>query len=890
MRITVQIVCALLIALLLLCAQGTDAKVKKKKIAARLAQEKLLQQDNAVVCMSDEDCPYAPCQTTTCVNNECVSAKVICPQPSNPCSYSLGCDAQSDQCRYSQLVCDDNNPCTIDQCAKNNSEHSYCMHTPVPDCDSSATHSVSFRVENANHLNVDVYESDGLIEFCQSSTLVDPTTSVIVGFDPYVPCKLHERGTCDNKLSYASTPSFVRFIDTQQTDSSSECNVDAQRRQYTLAIEGVTDSLLWAANEDATFSALPMKDGQQIHGYLVDELNPGLVLRVDIVLKPNPYRTTVKEMADQCYDSAGIDTVIWSTYDISYGTLTAAHDTQYVGLVYSIERGAAQVGHGASGRNAEWGIYMSMDLKLANQPHDRLLELNTLETTAIMRTNLIQTAAVPVDYCGLFKEPRQTAINEWSPRYNSASHTVTYCRNFTLNEMLKCRSYNNKYATLFQAITDDSVEDEHVNFAGTVYQTTVQPRGECSTWNDDMCGERILSTTSYNITVVTNESGVRRVDIVHSDFEFNIKWIENRWICCGTPDSGNLRVIVETEVSGEKRMLINPRVNFADETGYPLSFEIDDEVPPCSKAYTDKCVQRWTLSTVNGADVVDFSGIKPLLWDVFERRSIIAHVTAAMTLRARHIGSQIHLDDGRVSAALKLYTDRNLRTPFDENKTPDGTTLFGSICLDGHRHLDLIANEIAVCYSLKHDLDDNECEKKVVLYSRHDNVNASMHAFEFISNPPMAAHCVGFSFVTRAYSKFRQSMHVEYSVQEASGDGSLIELWHDDDDADDDDWHHSVYHSYHSYCPHAYSFDWDHYHCHEYHDDDGSVAVFAIVILGIFVILIGACFFTSYVPQKPVRSAAKWTPVSFASSSEDDEDSHVLAPDLRDRLRQRPWK
>ncbi len=888
MRRCTILLCASLIVLMLVCVQYTDAKVKKKKIAARLAQEKLNHQDDAPVCMNDEDCPYVACQTSTCVDNLCVTAKVTCPPASNPCSYSLGCDVNSDQCRYSQLTCDDDNPCTVDQCAKNGTDQAYCIHTAMPGCDSSAVHSVTFRVENANHLSANVNSPDGTVEFCQSSTLVDPTSSIVIGFDPYVPCKLHERGTCDNKLSYAPTPSRVRFIDTEQIGASPECNANAEERQYTLSIEGITQSLLWAANEEATFTSLPMLDGEQIHGYLVDEINPGLVFRVDIALKPNPYQSAVRELPEQCYDSAGIDTVAWTTYDVAYGTLTAAHDTQYVGLVYSIDSGFAQFGHGASGRNTDWGAYMKFDVTLASQPHDQLLKLDVLKTSATMRTNLVQSAVIPVDYCSLFKEPRHEVINDWTPKYNSALHTVTYCRNYTLNDLLKCRSFSNKYATLFQKA--DADEDEHVNFAGTVYQTTVQPRSECSLWNENTCGERIVSTTAYNITVSSDAAGVRNVEIVHSDFEFSIKWVENRWTCCGTADSGNLRVIVETEVSGEKRMLINPRVNFADETGYPLLFDDPEEMPPCSSQYTDKCIQQWTLSTTNGANVVDFSGIKPLLWDVFERRSIIAHVTATMTLRARHVGSQAHLDDGRVSAALSLYTDRNLRTRFEEEKAPDGTPLFGSVCLDGHRHLNLIANEIALCYSPKRDLDDTECDKKIVLYSRRDasalSANASVHAFEFITNPPVATHCVGFSFITKAYSKFRQSIYVDYSVQESTGDGGLIELWHDDDDEEDDsDWYHTTHYSYHSYCPHAFRFDWDHYHCREWHDDDGSVVFFTVIMAVILVILVGACFFTATVPQTN-HLAAKKSKISQDYSSSDDETNdfkRMLKSDLRSR-------
>lgn len=847
------------IVLLVLSAHFADAKRKKR--AAAPVHEVALQP-----CSSNEDCPGAKCQTTACRDGVCVSEKTVCPAPADSCSYSLGCDPATDVCRYSQLVCDDANPCTIDQCVRNSTEQSYCVHTPLAGCDNSAVHAVSFRVENANHLNVQVHGGSA-IEFCQSSTLVGTDTSVIIGFDAYTPCKLHERGSCDNKLSVATTPAVVTIVNTYD---DGECNVDGG--SHAMAIDEVTGSLRWDA--DATFTPTPLRDGQQIHGYLNDDVNPGLSLRADIVLRPNGAQAVVRELEEECYDSAGIDSTMWSTYDVASGTLAAAHDTQYMGLVYRVVGGYAQVGHGASGRNREWGVYMRLDLELASQPHDDALALNTVQTKALLRSNLEQRNAVPIDYCALFDEPRQETINGWRPTYSTAMHTVTYCRNFTLNEMLKCRAAGDRYATMFKAINADIEDDGHVNFAGTVHQTTVQPRTECSVWNDDTCGERVVSATSYNITVVTNASGVRRVDIVHSDFEFDIRWLENRWMCCGADESGNLRVIVETTVSGEKRKLINPRVNFADETGHPLTFE--DEEAPCEAGGDGSvCVQRWSLRTYGGSGVVDFSGVKPLLWDVFERRSIIAHVTATMTLRARHVGSQTHLDDGRVGAQLTFFSDRSLHTRYDADKAPDGTPLFASLCLDRHRHLHLVVNEVTVCYSLKHDLGDGECDKRMVMYSRHGEpvVNASIHAFEFITNPPEGSHCAGFSFLARAYTKYRQVVSVDYSVQEVTGDGGLIELWHDDDDDDDDDWphHHAISYPYAAYCIHPRTFDWEHHHCHEWHDDDGSVVVFVVVVFAIFLFFGVGCLATSHASRK-ARKVAK----RESYSSDDDNDARPI--------------
>lgn len=842
----------LCIVLLLLSAFSVDAKTKRRKVLARAEQEN-------IACDADNECPYVPCKTSTCVDGKCALEDVICPLSNDPCVYSMGCDVASDQCRYSQLTCNDNNPCTVDKCTRNASSHSYCVHTAIPECDNSAVHSVTFRVENANHLNVNVRDNGNSIEFCQASTLVGADTSIVIGFDPYTPCQLHQRGTCDNKMSAAPTPAMTFITDPYVYDSAS-CTVDSER--HSVTINELDVKMRWSEKDFAAFMPLANKNGVQIHGYLVDNTNPGLLLRIELTLEIDNGRAPIKELPDQCYDSANIDTILWTMYRVSAGTISAAHNSQYMGLVYKIDNGFAQSGHGASGKNQEWGMYMSFTATLASQPFDSSLEIYTTSVTGIMRANLVQKATSPVNYCGLFDEPRTETINDWVPTYNPATHSVTYCRNFTLNELLKCRAHGDKYKALFVTSGTPDMEDHgHVNFAGTIYQTTVQPQGECSVWENGMCGERIISTTSYNITVFTNTSGVQRVDVTQTDFEFNIEWLENRWTCCGNEDSGNIRVLIETQVSHGGRKLINPRINFAEETGYPLSFE--EIASECDPDISTHCVQRWTLSSENGGNVIDFSGIKPLIWDVYEGKSIIAHVSALMTLRARHVGSQVHLNDGQVSAELNFYSDRNLQTPLEQKRIIDSTPMFASICLDSNRHLGIVVDQVSICYSLSENANEENCDQKVVLYSKKDpsevSPNATVHAFEFISNPPSTEHCTGFSLLSKAYSKFKQHVHVEWSVQESTGDGGLIEMWHDDDDSDD--WHsithHSDYYHYHSYCPHSYAFDWDHYHCHEWHNDDGSVVLFVILLVVACILIFIGCFCTQYDSKQRRKHKAK---------------------------------
>lgn len=60
---------------------------------------------------------------------QCVFTPVVC-DDNNPCTIDT-CDPQTGECRFSPKICDDNNPCTTDFCDVRSGE---CVHTPK-NCD-----------------------------------------------------------------------------------------------------------------------------------------------------------------------------------------------------------------------------------------------------------------------------------------------------------------------------------------------------------------------------------------------------------------------------------------------------------------------------------------------------------------------------------------------------------------------------------------------------------------------------------------------------------------------------------------------------------------------------------------------------------------------------------
>lgn len=753
-------------------------------------KEVLLPGETQVPCTLIDDCPQKSCMVSSCEEGVCAYTDYVCSMDGeDSCTISLGCDVETNTCRYDTLQCDDMNACTDDICVRNASS-AYCAYKERPDCNLLNTHDVQFRVENARHLQVKPVNGGKQVEICHTSTIMDvQEQAVLLGFSPYNDCSLADRGTCDNRQSILAVPELWTVANTAQPSE----------------IAYVSSTLLW--DEDSMIIDLVSEHGEvstHLYGYMRDSVNEGFKLRVDIYF-------------------SGIGKFL-------QGNIMARAGSQYDGLVIELDSATLIMGYGANGVDVESGFYMAFTARIAHQAHEAALAIAYVdEHTGFLRGTMMKVPARPVDYCRSFNAPPSEL---WTMTRDDARSTTTYCMTATIEDLLHCRAYDDSHTSLF------TVEKDAMTVVqGALHHTIFGRPQHCL----DGCDVPTRTSTVYNITLFIDDGLIRHARVDHVDFDLQVEWAGSRWLCCTEEDAGNLLVDVETFVEGAGRRLVNPRIDAETETGVPLRFiAADDNVVTSDD---DGTKQVWALRSYDNGDAVDFSGVKRLLWDVVEGMHSVGHIVATMNVQARHVGSQEHALDGHIEAELSLYTDRFFTQP-SIDRSLDGTQLYATMCLNTHRHLDILIDKVAVCYS---DYNINSCKDPnvnvVTLFSRKSTDNIStIHGFEFVRNPPSTAHCEGFTFLTRGYTRTKQLLQVTWTTQELGGSGGVIEMFgDDDDDGDGHHWSNDGVHEFHSNCPHTWAFDWDAGHCREW-DGNDRVLFWLFFVFFILLLLFLGCW------------------------------------------------
>ena len=798
-----------LLFLLLLVAVVSAGSVRDRRERLRNEDQLTIPDEqhleDLLPCTLAEDCPSRNCKEKRCDTEAgiCVYDDYRCPGAStdDQCTIVLGCDVDTNICRYDLLMCDDFNDCTEDTCFREaDADMPYCVHTEKSDCTEYNTHAVQFRVENARHLDVDLMENGSGLRLCHTSTITNPDeAAVLIGFSPYDDCSLASRGTCDNRMSGFNRPEIARI---------QEDNLDVLS-----SINFVSSTLYWSEQSSiSTVNGYTLNT--HVFGFMKDTVNEGVQLRVDLL-----------------FAQSG---------KLINGDIRAAAGSQYDGLIFSLGTASLSMGYGANNVNGEPGFQLDFTAQLASQAHDSGLVILGSDGvyTGYLRGTTIIVPAKTVNYCDLLdSENVQRPL--WSEERNEALSTTSYCTEMSLESLLKCRTSDDRYGALFKTSVRD---DEDITVVeGALYHSILQKPTAIVNANsaggmisrcNDACAVKQTTSTVYNITMLSNGTHIMHAYIDHVDFDLQLKWLGNEWLCCAEEDAGDLRVNFETSIVNEngRRRLTNARVEAASETGVPMFF-----------SEAENAEGRWSLRTHGQGRRIDFTSEHRLLWDVVEGDSVIGHVASLINVNARHVGRQDHLVDGRVDADVELFTDRFFTEKF-VGKSLDGEQLYASVCLDTNRHLDLLIDQVFICYSdytIKSCSDANV--KSVLLYSRstQDTVS-SIHGFEFVRNPPSTSHCEGFTFLTRGYTKANQYLQVFWSTQEYGGNGGVISMYSDDDEGDHDHWSHSDGHEFHSHCPHSWSFDWDAGHCNEWRGGDEAM-FWIFLIFFVILVLIFSC-------------------------------------------------
>jgi hypothetical protein len=724
-------------------------------------------------------------------------------------------------------------------------------HSTTTQDNDNCHHEVNITINNYNSLVVNSFNDGTIFEFCQTSTYLGPNTAVVLGFDPYVTCHLNERGTCDNKHS-------VHF------PQNEICATDPRACMYpcvgddlgiSFKIDGLSDNLQWDTSvADPIFIEDDTLGVAHLFGYLKDPVDSQIKLHVTIWLNDLypvgiiPSGSPVKNLLQQCY-VGNANPNLWSYYHTVTGSITGVPGSAYDGLIISVQEHlhSPQVGYGANGQNTHAGVFVEFLWSVVHQPYDVSLELTASLSSSFITIDLTEDCLDPEEYCGLFGEPDQGAVNGWTVSLNETTSLITYCANFTMEDLLNCRAFGDHYTSLFTVIEESSCENCIIVYNGQLYQSTILG-DNCGNWSEGLCDEVIALSSCYNITLELDSGGSIDVSFLTNDIDFWVQWLYNVWLC--GEDAGNLKVVLKTRIcqGGDPEIkLCNPLVDVSTETGYPLVF-VDPLDPPCH-VIGDFCYQTWTLRTFDAHDVEDFSGFKLLKWDVCKNDVVVGHVSANHNLHAKHIGSQIHLD-GKVNAAVTFYTDSYFDQPYNSMELVDCEHLYGKVCLTNHEHLDAEIRKAYICFSPERDLipfnpmdpGHTGCNTpgddvvKILIYSTNpwdfDIVPENLHDFQIIPHGDMDNSCEFFKFTVLAYTPYKQVLQIVWCAHEDGGFGGLVESI--SEYRMDDGFfsrtrreHQEGEHAFTVHCPSDSFFDWTAHRCHTTHhhhrnDDEGD--------------------------------------------------------------------
>ena len=759
------------------------------------------------LCSVDSDClsfHTLNCQNFTCVAGNCIQTDYYCPSTTEVCMGNPGvCSTLDNICYYPVYDCNDNNPCTNDFCVPDPLDNSQnqCINSDIPNCMQNGGHVVSFDVDDVNALDVYHIPDTDEIQICHSSTYRGANSATIISFDPYQWCTLDKRGNCDNHLKQANR--MIVFQVSQSDVSSPPPCVPIVANSFVLDITGWSESFVWDYTIlPPVFTDHPENDSVHVHGYVTAGDLPGLLMRVDLWFSGKyNHGSPYTNLDPDCYNAFNVDFAQWDYFGFNTGTLTGVANTPYEGLHITLESPTpmfTQLGFGANGMNARYGMWGTFSWTVISQPYDNSYYVAPFNSPAVFMCDIYQTLVDENNYCSLFGEPQLLPANGWTVDLNVDANLITYCKNFTASDLLACRNGTDRYTPLF---TYSNSNDHEIEYIGQVHATTISAQ-TCEYMIDnadgDVCaGETILDTAVYNISITTSAKGRTMSRFTTSYTDFDIYWMGNVWLC-GPVDGGNLQVKIRTRINdadlNANAYLCNPRIDLAYETGYPLVF--DDPLAPDCEQIGNYCYQDWILRTFDGVSVVDFSGYKPFIWDVCDGLLITSTVHVAMNLYAIHVGDQSHVNDTSVTAEISLYTNRVFTVPYDSSPLVDGDSLYGTICLLDHTHLDLRIKQVYICYSKTADITPYDPFNPTITGCNTPGIDVQQHllyssefadipllddprVFRYVQlfDPPSVSYCDGFSFVPKAATPFTQSIQIVWCAQENGGEGAMIELF-----------------------------------------------------------------------------------------------------------------
>ena len=756
-------------------------------------------------CQEDEHCfdEQRLCEVAQCVSGVCQFAAKDC-SDHDACTVNERCDEQTGACIYDWFSCDDQNRCTRDTCEDVHYE-AVCLHEQLEQCsnedEEDCPHEVEIIVNDCSLLEVEVYDG-GVYELCQTSSYLGNRSAVVLDFSAYEECALNERGTCSNRHAVHEHPSTTCVQAALADPQDPQCSLSSN---HAFWMPGLSARMVFAQSPRATFEHDDQTGVGHLQGLLYSVADPTIRLRVNMWMsglsqQPPAPNSPKRELPSACYDQVNLQD--WYYYTELAGTLQAEVGSAYAGMHITVQGygPAVQVGLGASNKNLKLGLSGWFTWVVSNPPTDSQLPTPVQSNQhGDVNIELEPDCEEDLDYCELFGDgAAQAEANQWIETLGTVSvdgaQNITYCRNFTLEQLLSCRQFDQPSTRLFSYERDSSTDV--ITYTGFLHSTTVLDE-HCSYHGNSVCGEEVVFDTHYELSITLDAQGTRSISFLASDIEFQARWLRNVWT-----HSGDIRVVIETRIRHQDATALQPYTTILvqgqllsdHETGYPLHM-VQSEVP--CRQEGDYCYQEWELESEDARQnqIDDFSGVKPLQFIVQVNGEQRVPVRVRINLHAKHVGSQVHLDS-QIDAALQLYTDRYLHYPYEceyGRSFVDCDTVYAVLTLLYHEHLQVRIRDVYLCFpeaGSTHELLPYDAQHpqttgcstpgavRLLVYSEDPSEvvdRPEVHKFLLIADPPTGIYRQGFQLEAHAFTAHKQLLQVHWYAEEEDGQGGLIE-------------------------------------------------------------------------------------------------------------------
>lgn len=414
----------------------------------------------------------------------------------------------------------------------------------------------------------------------------------------------------------------------------------------------------------------------------------------------------------------------------------------------------------------------------------------SLETARDTCSNRINESPLPANYCTSFQPGVYLNTSRWiwqETQNQQGVWTEKYCANFTFNDLNSyCR---NSSGSPILSISNVDTAGSITTYQGTFYAAVVQAN-DCS--NRSKC-EMIEMTQESNFTIQVGMSGTVSFNYLAQGINLQALIRSVYFI-----PSGDVCIKFETIVAHIEQnlptiynttFLSNATMNTTLMTGVP--FQITDTENYCDPDFPNSqtyCTQLWTICSTGGSAYNDFSGMKPVQYNLYVKNSVRQQVTVNLKVgitRNVDVGN-LHQD---LNAFLQLYKDASFQTQYNPNTDGafiDCSQICGVLSLDVPQQtlncFNLTIDKVTVCSSTSGNLlaydpqnptttgcntvvPNNGVVLKNVVYDitkpgqQLSNYDAK---FVFEHDPPYTTGQMGFCFESRAFTQFNSLVQINW--------------------------------------------------------------------------------------------------------------------------------